>query len=1115
MSRVRKLLIVWLLLMLAIPAFTASADSYSTQDKFDVLKDKGIFTGLGDGSAGLSQSMTREQFAAVLYRLWDLSDSNPVKASFNDVLKTRWSYNEVEAVNEAGLMTGTAARVFSPTANVTVEQLAVVLVRAFGYGSGSSPVAGLVSPWARSSVSAALDHGFISYQSNYKAAATRGQLVDAAYAVYQQQNQQKLQVSSIQPLANSIIQVNLKTAVSLVNLSSFSLRDDQGTIIAIKSATLTSNGTTVILTTGPQQGYFYYTLTVDGTSWRYAAIWDNNGGTGNPGDTTRPTITKVESLGDRTIRLTFSEQVSRSTAEDLNHYGIITGDLNLYSANLSDDRRTVTITTSTQEDGYRYRLSVSGVKDLAGNTMTSRSDLYFYGIYDLDGSKPTVVSVTGQNNSTIQVVFSEKVDASDVRNVNNYSIDNDLYVTRATLASDGKTATLYTNEQVNGKEYKLTIRGIADLAGNVMNTRRDIVFKGTNDHAKPYVQSVSVLSNSTVEVQFSEPVNADQAKKLSNYSINNNLRVTNVIQDSNGDTVILTTTKQTDAVLYTLTIQGISDLAGNVMDKAANLYFGGYIDRTAPTVVGIQAAARQVVLTFSERLDSSSATRMSNYKLDGNLGAVKSAVYDDAKKAVTLTTNAQSPGGVYTVTLNQVKDLSGNAITADTRIQFVGSDKETTASIELQKLEVVNQNTVQATFNRALSDSEVASLDLNVLKDNNRDFDTTGWSEYVVRKSGAANVVVIQLRTKQSGNPSLFVAGHAYTGRISDLPGLVTKDGADQKVFPGTEKTNDVPYVTQVSALNSRAIKVTFSEPVRGVGKSGFSLLRDDGSTIGVIGDSLNDTNSIVTEATLYLDDDVKSGKTYRLRFKDSIKDAAGWNAIRTQEDSNPYQVVFAGTATSNPAPTVTKIVSTDRFTFEIQFSEPVWLNDSGGFSLYAVSGGNEVDIQSSGNASYVLSSDRKVITVYLNADRLDPLKSNQRYRLEFDSNHGRIVDDQGASLKDSDSSSVYLFTASSANNAIPAIAKVDAQGTAIKITFSEPIKGYANDTDYFNIVVDGKQITPSEGRLEGQTIVLKVPALTSGKIGTVAYTSKGANSIRDYNSLSPDQDAVFTFGVQ
>ncbi|RUS45230.1 Ig-like domain-containing protein [Cohnella sp. AR92] len=1116
MKVVRKLLIAILLLALAIPSLTAGAESLSTDQKFEVLKSKGIFTGLGDGSSGLNQSMTREQFAAVMFRLWGLPDSNPSKASFDDVLKSRWSFREVEAVSRAGLMQGTGTRLFAPTAKVTVEQLAVVLVRAYGYTGSGSWVTGKVSYWARGAVSLAIDHQFISAQSDYTVAATRGQLVEAAYAAYQQMNAEKLQVSTVQPLSNNVIQVSLKQAVSKVDLSSFSLKDDQGTVIAIVSASLSSDGKTVTVTTGPQQGDVIYTLTVDGTGWRYSALWAGNsgGGTTNPGDSTRPKVNSLENIGDRTLKLTFSEQVTRSSAEDPDHYEILTGSLALYDFTLSDDRRSVLITTSNQEDGYRYRLSVSGVKDLSGNSMSSRTDLYFYGIDD-DNSRPSVVSVTGQNDSTVKVVFSEKVDSDDARDTRNYSINNNVRVNRATLASDGKTVTLYTSELKNGQEYKLTVRGIADLAGNTMNTQKDISFRAINDHDKPYIVNVNVLGNSTVELQFNEKINADQAKKTSNYSVNNGLRVTNAVLNDNGDTVILTTSKQTDAVLYTLTVQGISDLAGNVMDKVSNLYFGGLVDRDPPTIVGLQASARQVVLTFSERLDNASAVRAGNYKLEGGLGSVKSAAYDDSKRTVTLVTDAQNPGTVYAVVVNQVKDLSGNLIEANTRVQFVGSDRESEGSISLQKLEVVNQNTVLATFSRALYDSNVNSLDLTILKDNNRDVDTRDWSEYVSRKPGADNAVYIQLRTKSSGNPSLFIPGHTYLGRITDLEGLVTKDGANEKVFPGTEKKNDAPSVTGVTVVNNTAIKVTFSEPVRNVSPSGFILLRDDGSEIGIWGDSVNDGNRIVTEATLYLNDELKSGKTYRLRFQGSITDAAGWNYIRTQDGSNPYQVVFAGTSASNEAPRVSKIVSKDRYTFEIQLSEPVRLDDAGGFRLFAVSGGGEIDIRPNDNARYALSGDRKAITVYLNADRVDPLKSNQRYRLEYDSNEGRIVDDQGTPMKSSDNGSQFIFTSNGSDPAIPSISRVDARGTQISIVFSEPIIGYSNQTNFFRIEVDGQQVKPTDGWLDGQTIVLKVPNLASGKLGKIWFTDQGANAIRDYNNLSPDRDAQYVFGVQ
>ncbi|WP_168735843.1 Ig-like domain-containing protein [Cohnella fermenti] len=1115
LSLLRKAMIALLLLALAIPTLAAGAETLTTEQKYEALKAQGIFTGLGDGSAGLNQSMTREQFAAVLFRLWGLTDASPAKGSFDDVLKTRWSYAEVEAVSKAGLMNGTGSRQFQPAARVTIEQLAAVLVRAYGYtGAGSTSVKGKTSLWARGSVSQALDRGFIPVQSDYTIAATRGLLAEAAYTAYTELNSLKLQVSAVQPLANSVIQVTLKQAASKVNMSSFSLKDDQGTAIAIRSATLSSDGRVVTVSTGPQQGDVIYTLTVDGTGWRYSALWaSGSGGTTPVGDTTRPTVVSLENIGDRMLRLTFSEQVSRTTAEDPDHYGIVSGKLALYGFKLSDDLRSVIIATGGQEDGYRYRLSAAGVKDLSGNAMNARDDLYFYGIDD-DHSKPTVVSVAGKNDSTIQVVFSERVDESDAKNVRNYSVNNGLRLTRATLAADGKTVALTTSEQTDGQEYKLTVKGIADLSGNVMNTQKDIVFKGVNDHVKPYIVSVDVLGDSTVQLRFSEKINADQAKNVGYYSIDKGLRVTNAIVTGSGDTVVLTTTRQTDAVLYTLTVQGISDLAGNTMDTASNLIFGGYVDRDAPTVVGIRNTARQVVLTFSERLDYGSAASVGNYRFEGGLGAVRGAAYDDGKKTVTLTTDAQTPGSVYAVVVNQVRDLSGNPIAADTRIQFVGSGQETAGSIALQKLEVVDQNTVAATFSRALYDANVASLDLTILKDNGRDVDVSGWSEYVVRKPGTDNTVLIQLRTKASGNPALFLPGHAYIGRITDLEGLATENGANEKAFAGTEKKNEAPYATTASALNSTAVKVAFSEPVRGIRASEFLLLRDDDSEIGIGGVSVNE-DSLVTEAVLYLDDKLQSGKTYSLRFKDGIKDGAGWNAIKTTNGSKPYEVVLAGTSAANEAPRVTGIASKDKIAFAIEFSEPVRLDDARGFRLFRVSNGEEIRIRPNEEAIYALSSDRKSIGVYLNVDRLDPLRAGERYRLEYDAGTGRVTDDQGATLSGSDNGGVYLFNASGAENARPAIAKVDARGTTLAIAFGEPIQGYSGQTDLFRIVVDGQEVKPSEGRIDGQTIVLKVPSLPSGKIGTIELADAGVSAIRDYNNQSPSRDITFTFGVQ
>lgn len=891
MIRLRRTLMFVLMLALMLPVWSAaSAASLSTEQKFEVLKQKGIFTGFDDGSARLGDPMTREQFAAVLARLWGLKDESPSKATYFDVLRTRWSFGTVEAVTKAGLMTGMGGGFFGPASNVTVEQLATVLVRAYGYsGASGSAVSGKVSSWARTAVGIALDRGFIPAQNDYTAPATRGLLVEAAYAAYEQTNgtSSKLKVGSVQPLSNNTIRVTLKEAVGSVSVSNFSLRDDNGHTVAITDALLSSDGKTVTVVTAQQIAYVIHTLYVDGDGWRYTAL---------PvqiiviGDSVSPTIVSLNNNAGRLLQVTFSEPVSRATATDPNNYSIVTANLNLLSFALSDDGKTVSIYTSRQQQGTTYRLSVKGVQDLAGNTMAARSDLYFSGIDDQ--TKPTIVSATSGNNGTVVVVFSEPVDAGGAKNTANYRIDGGLKVTGATLASDGRTVMLSTSEQSNGRTYKLTVRNVADLYGNVMDAAT-VAFAGANDHAKPYVSAVLSQNNTTVRLQFSEKVNAQQAANAGNYSIDG-LPIYSAYPDPSGDVVYLNTASQQGGVQYRLSVWNIADSAGNVMDPQSGLTFiGQAADQTPPAVTGVTAGVRQVVLTFSEPLDAASAAQTANYFLSGNLGVPSKAAYDDAKRTVTLTTADQTPGASYTVTINNVKDRSGLALAANTQVSFngVGTPAE---DVSLQSLTAVNQNTVEAKFSRALSDEEAGKLKLEIVKRNRGDWTDRDWQSFSLRKPGTDNVIRFQFRTEDDPNPALFTDRRSYVGEVTGIDALNTDRGANRKTFRGTKQTNEAPSIAEVKVLNGRSVKVTFSEPVRNVAPEGFRLFRADGSAVAIGSSDVNDKSRIVTEAVLYLNDDLHAGDTYRLQPQGSITDAAGWNAIRTTgEGSQPYEVAF------------------------------------------------------------------------------------------------------------------------------------------------------------------------------------------------------------------------------
>ena len=79
----------------------------------------------------------------------------------------------------------------------------------------------------------------------------------------------------------------------------------------------------------------------------------------------------------------------------------------------------------------------------------------------------------------------------------------------------------------------------------------------------------------------------------------------------------------------------------------------------------------EVKVIFSEAVDSATGGNASNYKLSGGLtvsGANVEAAPND--NTVILHTSQQSVGTEYTVTVNNVQDLSGNAIEAGSTMEF-------------------------------------------------------------------------------------------------------------------------------------------------------------------------------------------------------------------------------------------------------------------------------------------------------------------------------------------------------------------------------------------------------------------------------------------------------------
>ncbi|MBI2948564.1 MAG: Ig-like domain-containing protein [Verrucomicrobia bacterium] len=101
-------------------------------------------------------------------------------------------------------------------------------------------------------------------------------------------------------------------------------------------------------------------------------------------------------------------------------------------------------------------------------------------------------------------------------------------------------------------------------------------------------------------------------------------------------------------------------------------------DKTRPTIAAAKGGPNrpEVTLTFSERVNPTTATATANYKIaaaNGAALAVTAAALSADRTQVTLQTAQQTPGTEYTVTVNNVTDLAAaapNAVAANTTAKF-------------------------------------------------------------------------------------------------------------------------------------------------------------------------------------------------------------------------------------------------------------------------------------------------------------------------------------------------------------------------------------------------------------------------------------------------------------
>ncbi|MDP5275300.1 S-layer homology domain-containing protein [Chengkuizengella axinellae] len=190
MKKILSILLTFALFFSMVP-YSSAVEELTVEEKFDVLRGKGIFDGYGDCLPHLEDDMLREQAAKVITLLFLLDSAEPPASGTYSDVKTEgnWAYSYIEAGTSAGIIDGIGKGLFDPKNNVTKEQFAKLLVVGYAEYKGleideSGYVGSSVSEWAQHYVAQALEWNLINEQEDYKVDGDRKFLVNSAYETY-------------------------------------------------------------------------------------------------------------------------------------------------------------------------------------------------------------------------------------------------------------------------------------------------------------------------------------------------------------------------------------------------------------------------------------------------------------------------------------------------------------------------------------------------------------------------------------------------------------------------------------------------------------------------------------------------------------------------------------------------------------------------------------------------------------------------------------------------------------------------------------------------------------------------------------------------------------------
>ncbi|WP_404405243.1 S-layer homology domain-containing protein [Jeotgalibacillus malaysiensis] len=856
--------------------------------------DLGLVNGYGDEFRPYN-SVTRGQVALILSR-WLASEGITVDTSeteeFADVPSTYYDEELYEAslvLRELGIFTGTQENNFNPSAKISRQAMAKVLVEAFGL-EDLEDVDATVSDiedaqeWAREYINILVENG-VTVVDEYRPLeyVTRAQFSTFAIrALTVYEDMQKPGVVSIDfneegDTFTVEFDKELPDGLTLEDVLSMYDVEVNGTpvtdipaevleALALEISGVEGNVVTFSHTDLDELqedlGGEFVTLTIDGVNGVYTFEV-----------APEPMVESVTAVNAKEVVVSFSTPLAKDTTDAELQAAFTLEGTTFESVELSEDRTTATYTLdSTEVTNAKVTVLPLDTDELDEEGNVIQTPEYNALLTYSDTIAPTVKSVEAVGTTAV-INFSEPV--SDAGTI---SLDGTVLVegTDYTVAANSKSITL--TGLTAGEAYTVDIVGAIDTSDNLANPIEVnfTVAELAVDEEVPSVSSATV-SGSEITINFSEELAAQDlngdstVEEYATVTINGTpVYLTAAEQDDEDATKFTVDASSTlgtnDFVNVTVTVDEYEDLSGN----AGELYeFDTTLiaDTTAPVLAGVSTEILVaddtsvttdedvIYLTFSEPVtvtgtltletkdgvvytvgNTTAVSETSGVDVDGD-GEITGSELNTVAIAYDLEENSTYE---FELSADSVSDDAGNVITATLDVdfttgEFVPAVDEVTDSLILASAPArINSTQFTVTYSDNVTSSATNASNYTL----GGEALPAGTLIQFINGTDTVRFILPEGSVRASGTYPLEITN------VVDTKGNTLENGQITTTVELLE--NVAPTATDLNVVNSTTFNVEFSEAIQDAADGSI-----EGITVFVGGTEVTPATASVTGGVL------------------------------------------------------------------------------------------------------------------------------------------------------------------------------------------------------------------------------------------------------------------------